>query len=109
MVCFVKFRLIEFLGDQLFLLGLKSHNPGMPAPANGSTKFCFCFFRVSQWTGAVVAVEMWETRSLRFPRKREIPRSWFLGDFPLPAFPPLGRVLGDSYCRQTSRRFAHRF
>src|SRR5437588_731095 len=35
---------------------------------------------------------MWETRSWRFPRKREIPRSWFLGDFPLPSFPPLAWI-----------------
>lgn len=25
---------------------------------------------------------MWETRSLRFPRKKENPRFWFFGDFP---------------------------
>jgi len=43
MVCFVKFRLIELLGDQLFLLGLKSHNPGVPAQATGQRNSVFVF------------------------------------------------------------------
>jgi RHS repeat-associated protein len=35
---------------------------------------------------------MWETRSLRFPRKREIPALGSWGDFPLPSFPPLAWI-----------------
>src|SRR5437660_8099190 len=64
----------------------------MPARASSGQRNSDFVFPLVNWTAAVVAVEMWETRSWRFPRKREIPRSWFLGDFPLPSFPPLAWI-----------------
>ena len=42
-------------------------------------------------TAVAGAVGMWETRSLRFPRKKGNPRCWVLGIFLLPSFPlPFG-------------------
>jgi hypothetical protein len=44
--------------------------------------FVFAFASEEEISSSSRAVGMWETRSLRFPKKKGNPQLWFFGDFP---------------------------